>query len=289
MRCLKVMALWGVAFFLNSSVCLADAEPSPEADRAGYRSPYSVNLPWTMEELIPDLLEGERGDPGREAIIPYDLWYQHSDPWIGPWGPLPRHYHWPAIANGKSDDWKRARIIATALRYLGYQYRHHYIPDWDPPLGWYVPKPGGTRHEGKGVDCSNFTSFAYNQGLGLGISSDIHKQAASETITIHGAELEIPVTLISKPQSSENWAEVLKPGDLLFIRPRNGDGISHVVIWIGSWGEAKDGQPLILDSHGADVRDAEGSLIPAGVYLRPFRPNSWYATNADHALRLIGQ
>ena len=289
MRCLAAMFLSVAALSLSSSMCLADTDLAGDDGRAEYRSPYSVSLPWPVGELIPDLLEGERGDPRREAVLPHDLWYQHRDPWVGPWGPLPRHYDWPGIADGKSDDWKRARVIAAALRYLGYQYRHHYIPDWNPPIGWYVPKPGGTRHDGKGVDCSNFTSFVYNQALGFGISSDVHKQAVTESVTIYGTNSNLPVTLIEKPQALEKWAEILKPGDLLFIRPKNGNEISHVVIWVGVWGASKDGLPLVLDSHGADVRDSEGALIPSGIYLRPFRQNSWYATNADHAIRIIGR
>ena len=67
----------------------------------------------------------------------------------------------------------------------------------------------------------------------------------------------------------------------------SGVGISHVVMWIGPWGTPGD-TPLIIDSHGADVRDALGVLIPAGIYLRPFRAGSWYFTNASHAIQIIG-
>ena len=258
-----------------------------DATSTEYQSPYGVKLPWPIPELIPDLLEGKRGEQGREAKIPESEWYGHSHPWVGPWGPLPHRYKPPKIAEGKSDDWKRARIIATALRFIGYHYRHHYIPDWNPPPGWYNPKPGGTRHDGKGLDCSNFTSFIYNQGLGIHFSSDVQKQAATEAVTINGTEQTVAIKLIPHQDSAEAWAKVLKPGDLLFIRPRNSETVSHVVIWIGSWGVPGD-QPLVMDSHGADVRDEDGKLIPDGIHLRPFRPNSWYATRADHALRIIG-
>ena len=52
------------------------------------------------------------------------------------------------------------------------------------------------------------------------------------------------------------------------------------MIWIGTWGTSGEGDPQVLDSHGADVRDENGKLIPAGVQLRPFRANSWYAPPA---------
>lgn len=279
----------GFVFSLLFVLLLASAPALFAADNGGadYQSPYGVKLPWPIPELIPDLLEGKRGESAGEAKIPESDWYGHSHPWVGPWGPLPHRFKPPKIAEGKSDDWKRARIIATALRFIGYHYRHHYIPDWDPPPGWYTPKPGGTRHDGKGLDCSNFTSFVYNQGLGIHFSSDVHKQAATETVTINGTEQAVTIKLIPRQNSAEAWAKVLKPGDLLFIRPRSSETISHVVIWIGPWG-VPGGQPLVMDSHGADVRDEDGKLIPDGIHLRPFRPDSWYATRADHALRIIG-
>ena len=254
-------------------------------DAISYRSPYSVRLPWSDHELIPDLIEGERGDRRFEATIPESAWYNHSR--VGPWGPPARAYGPPPLAAGKSDDWKRARIIATALRFVGYAYRHHHVPDWNPPTGWHIPEPGGVRHDGRGVDCSNFTSFVYNQGLGIGISSDVQKQSAARFVSLHGSDRVEPVTILHGQDSYALWVSVLKPGDLLFIRPRTGTTISHVVIWIGAWGFPQD-EPLVLDSHGADVRDSAGNRIPAGIYLRPFRFSSWYATNADHAIRIIG-
>jgi hypothetical protein len=254
-----------------------------------YQSPYDVKLPYSVQELIPDILSGERGDPKKESDVPFENWYSHDGiPHIGPWGPLPRAYDVPAISNGKSAEFKRARIIATAMRFVGYCYRHHYIPDWDPPVGWYTPKSGGTRHDGKGVDCSNFTSFIYNQGLGIKFSSDVEKQAAIDSAVINGSDNTTIVQVIPAQTSLEDWKKVLKPGDLIFIRPKGGDSISHVIMWIGSWGVAPEGTALVIDSHGADTRDSNGALIPNGIYLRPFTEKSWYFTNADHAIRIIG-
>ncbi len=257
------------------------------AGDAPYRSPYGVRLPFAVKELIPDLLDGERGDPRLEAKIPHADWYRHEKPRVGPWGPLPRAYQPPAIAAGRSDEWKRARILATALRFVGYGYRHHHVPDWDPPPGWYMPEPGGTRHDGKGVDCSNFTSFVYNQGLGIGISSDVAKQAATQTAVLNGSGETFAVKVIPRQDSLEAWKKALLPGDLVFIRPRSGEGISHVVIWVGDWGTPGDA-PLVLDAHGADTRDSAGVAIPSGIRLRPFRSDSWYRTSADHAIRIVG-
>jgi hypothetical protein len=80
--------------------------------------------------------------------------------------------------------------------------------------------------------------------------------------------------------------KALRTGDLVFIRNRSGK-ISHVVIWVGPIGRAPDGVPLVIDSHGDDVRDSDGQPIPCGVQLRPFRENSWYNRSASHALRIF--
>jgi cell wall-associated NlpC family hydrolase len=135
------------------------------------------------------------------------------------------------------------------------------------------------------VDCSNLTGFVYNPGFGLKLSGDVHIQSeeraakgpGERTTRLHQVEL---------PSSYEDRLKTLRTGDLLFIRDRGGK-ISHVVIWVGSIGRSQDGVPLIIDSHGEDVRDSEGQLIPCGVHLRPFRESSWYNRSASHALRVF--
>ncbi len=252
-----------------------------------YASPYSIRLPYSIDELIPDILSGERGDPRNESDLPESDWYDHSK--VRPWGPLPRAYTPPSQISGKSEIFKRARIIAVAMRYIGYGYRHHYIPDWNPPAGWHTPKPGDARHDGKGVDCSNFTSFVYNQALGIKFSSDIRKQADMVSASINCSDVSISVAIIPRQVTVEAWKEALKPGDLIYIRPKSGSGISHVVMWLGEWGISPDGTPVVIDSHGEDTRDSNGALIPDGIYPRPFKDTSWYLSYADHAIRIIGE
>lgn len=266
---------------------MAASADEGQAAEVAYNTPYGINLPFPREELIPDILTGKRGDPLNESELPLSDWYDHAK--VGPWGPLPRAYLPPAEARGKSAEFRRARIIAVAMRYTGYGYRHHYIPDWDPPAGWHIPKPGGARHDGKGFDCSNFTSFVYNQGLGIKFSSDIQKQADMDSAIINGSNESVTVSIIPRQETVAAWKKVLKPGDLIFIRPISGSGISHVVMWLGEWGISPDRTSLVLDSHGEDTRDKNGALIPDGIFLRPFKDTSWYMTNADHAIRIISE
>jgi len=268
------------------AVFLSFAPIGRSQEAAPYRSPYRVELPFPTEELIPDLLKGERGAASHESEIPVGEWYRAKQRKFGSWGPSPRPYPFPAIANEKSAEWKRARVIATALRYVGYHYRHHHIPDWDPPQGLHTPAEGEPKHAGKGLDCSNFTSFIYNQGLGIHLNSDIHKQSEIVQAPINGSGRILPIKTIPEQSSFEEWKKALKPGDLIYVRSRQ-QKISHVIVWLGEWGISPDGIPLIMDSHGSDVKDSNGVAIPDGIHLRPFRPSSWYAKSSDHAHRII--
>jgi hypothetical protein len=135
------------------------------------------------------------------------------------------------------------------------------------------------------VDCSNLTGFIYNLGFGLRFSTDIRKQAEAQTARGPGGRI-TRFEVVELPSSYEERLKALRTGDLVFIRNRGGE-ISHVVLWVGPIGRSPDGVPLVIESHGADVRDSEGRLIPCGVQLRPFREKSWYNRSASHALRVF--
>ena len=252
--------------------------------QTAYRSPYGVE--YRYRQLSADLERGERGNLRIEADIPHGEWYswRTRERW-GVWGPGPRAYpplrgleSWPVES-------KRERVIAVALRFQGYGYQHHHIPDWDPPRDWPWKKTG-VGHNGKGVDCRNFTGFVYNLGYGLGLNTDVTRQAEERYARVHHGGGVVPLRRIELPESYNARIKTLRTGDVLFIRNRSGH-ISHVVLWVGSIGRSPDGTPLVLDSHGEDVRDCEGTLIPAGIRLRPFREDSWYNMSASHALRVI--
>lgn len=248
-------------------------------------APYTVQYSGPIEELIGDLLHGERGDPRRESSTPHQEWYaEHTRRNLGSWGPRPRLYAPLEGLASRPLEWKRERVIATAERFVGYGYQHHHIPDWDPPASW-PWKHTCVGHNGKGVDCSNFTSFVYNQGFGLKISSDVHRQAATD----HGfvGERPLPLERVHLPAEYDQRIAVLRTGDLLYIRGREDGPITHVVLWVGSIGRTATGMPLILDSHGAGVEDDAGQSISCGIHLRPYREKSWYNRCASHAHRVF--
>lgn len=265
-----------VSLFLATS--LTAAEPA-------YQSPYKVNFNFKEDELIGDLLKGPRADWKDQSAIKERDWYNEETKrrW-GYWGPPAKHYNPPAGFAGKSADWMRERIIATGLRFAGYGYQHHHIPDWEPPADW--PKAEKIEKTGKGLDCSNFTAFVYNLALGIKPTGDVQDQSVMTKVDGPGANRSIPVQRIESPGSAADWERVLKTGDLLFVKNRSGN-VSHVVLWVGKIGQERDGTPLVLDSTGEGSRDEKGQPIPNGVNLRPFNPNSWYANSASHALRII--
>lgn len=248
-------------------------------------SPYRLEFTYTLEELVGDLLHGERGDPRRESETPHHEWYSHHvRKHLGAWGPNQRRYEpLPGLAE-RPVAWKRERAIATGARFLGYGYQHHHIPDWDPPRGW-PWKHCCMGHNGRGVDCSNFTTFVYNQGFGIHMSSGIGQQSRTETALEghHG----VRVSQIELPADHDERADALRTGDLLYIRGREGGPITHVVMWVGAIGHSPSGAPLVMDSHGPDVVDDNGRHIPCGIQLRPFRKGSWYDRCASHAHRIF--
>lgn len=167
-----------------------------------------------------------RSDPASDyqASLTSDFTYRDSLPqteipesqWTtccGSWGPRPNGYPPVNLPQGYNVQWKRDRLIAVAEHYLGLPYSHRHIP----AMG--------------GLDCSNFTSWVYNYGFGILISSNVHSQAE---------------TAGRKLSASEPFEE----GDLLYIWNEDTSVIAHTVIYVDS--------SHIIDSTGP------------GVAIRPF-------------------
>lgn len=132
----------------------------------------------------------------------------------GSFGPCPQTY--PKVIFPFGVDraaWSRERVIAAAKKWIGLPYAHFHIPE----MG--------------GLDCSNFTAFAYNYALGIRFTSNVDRQAETA-----GRKL-APF-------------ERLALGDLLFHWSEDGSRISHVYLYID--------ENKILDSTGP------------GIQIRPF-------------------
>lgn len=194
------------------------------------------------------------------------------------WGPAAEALPAPEIPTDAGCDattWKRERILAVAMRYinapdnpLGLQYRHHHIPGWNPTTSTYAGAPeenpdvdaSDTTIEwaaGPGLDCSNFTAWVYNYGLGIKFSGDVQQQFAG-TAGPMGQAI---------PREGP-----FQPGDLLFLHPDgNPNEASHVVI-------------LMDDQHVIDSRVNAQNLI--GIQIR--NREGWYRTAVLSAYRPIG-
>lgn len=180
-----------------------------------------------------------------QSPVPEKDWYLEK--WRGSWGPKANTF--PAVQAPADCDpvlWKRERILVVAQHYIGLPYQHHHIPKWQPPAEW-TSKLNGP--ESAGLDCSNFTSWVYNYGLGFRFTSDIKQQADGP---------DAPGRRLKKD-------EPMAKGDLLFILKNDRSVVSHVVLFVD--------EGHILDSHGA------------GVQIRPFK--GWYKTHISHVRRLI--
>ncbi len=175
--------------------------------------------------LCSDLLKAQRTQ--YEKSLTWDFNFRDSLPqteipkskWqscCGRYGPLPSKYP-KAVAPKKYDSttWLRDKTVATAKKYLGLPYKHRHIPG----MG--------------GLDCSNFSAWVYNYGLGLSFTSNIRKQAH------HVGRRLAP-------------SEKIKKGDLIFIWSEDQTWLSHVAVYIG------DGKIIDSTGPGVAIRDYKG-------------------------------
>jgi cell wall-associated NlpC family hydrolase len=250
----------------------------------GYVSPYKIEFTYPLADLTKIDSYPPRNSNKLESKSARDQWYSsRMRRQNGAWGPAARHY--PAIADYDSLplEFKRQRLLAVASSLIGLPYQHHHIPDWDPPANWPWKHVAYGRNS-KGLDCSNFTSWVYNYGLGIKFNSAIGGQAELQKVS--GPDGTIPLKIIYNHGDYEQLIHTLATGDLLYIRNKSGR-ISHVIIWVGQYGHSPNGVPLVIDSTGPEHRDCNGNAIPIGVQLRPFDQDSWYFKSFAHAHRII--
>ena len=276
-----IVASGAQCIFSHANADEADRSERPNAPSSRYRLAFTHS----KDNLIGDILHGPRGEAHRQSELPRHAWYtRETEHRFGSWGPKPRHYEPLEGIDDRPLAWQRERVLAVAERFIGYGYQHHHIPDWDPPAHW-PWKHSCVGHNGRGVDCSNFTSFVYNQGFGIHMSSEVVRQ--SKLHAVAEGEHRTQLQRIDLPEAYDDRLKVLKTSDLLYIRGRVGGPITHVVLWVGSVGRSGSNTPLIIDSHGGGVENDEGRAIPCGIHLRPFREDSWYNRCASHAHRVF--
>ena len=217
-----------------------------------------------------------------QARIPETNWYARDadgDYINGGWGPRPNAYPKvvvPANASCDAATWQRERILAVALRYrnvpdnpLALDYRHHHIPAWNPPTNTHSSGNNGNPEmnglgawdAGTGLDCSNFTSWVYNFGLGIQFTSSVRE--------LYSKSLGIPAQPLPKQGP-------FQLGDLIYLHPTNStDYASHVVIYLD------DGH--VIDAR-YDYTGPDGKVM-RGVQIRP--REGWYRRAVLGGWRII--
>lgn len=274
-----------IAFCCATTSTLSFERPEYKGE---YKSPYKVVLTIPMSELMAPNNSPPRNNPKEESATPFDDWYsQRTLRKFGAWGPQSRRY--PEIDGfaSRSPEWKRQRVLAVAAEMIGLPYQHHHIPDWDPPAHWPWKEVAYGRNS-KGMDCSDFTSWIYNYGLGIKPNTGIGQQAEATGVEGHGENgASIRIQKIYDDKGFDSLCSKLRTGDLLYIKHKDDDKVSHVIMWVGNHGESPDGAPLVIDCTGADHTDSNGNQIPIGVHLRPFKRDTWYYKSFSHANRII--
>jgi cell wall-associated NlpC family hydrolase len=270
----SLLAVLLAACALTSTTTTAAAEPGTTSPPPA--SPYAFTCSWSS--LTGDFASR---DALPQSPDPVANWYQTNAAGHfvnGGWGPRSSPLPPPSIPENSGCDattWKRERILAVAMRYLdtpgnplGLQYRHHHVPGWDPSTSTYAgaadenpdtdaPQDMSAWGAGNGLDCSNFTAWVYDYGLGIVFDGNVHDQYAGAAGPMG--------TRIDQDGPFE-------PGDLLYLHPDgNPNQASHVVVYVD-------------DQHVIDSRiDAQN--VP-GVNVR--QRVGWYRTAVLGGWRPIG-
>ena len=199
-------------------------------EKPRYRSPYRLRFRHPVEELTVGFDREPWNSPHLESEIPHREWYSHEvRRKFGSWGPVARQYPAAPEIHRRSREWLQDLIVLSASRWIGIPYQHHHIPNWDPPTDWPWKKVAYGRNS-KGVDCSNFSSFYYNFGLGLKLDTGIRTQAERQTVRGPGGRGVLRVERIEKRQY-DDLVRLLEPGDLLYIRNKGGQ-VAHVIMFL---------------------------------------------------------
>ncbi|KHK00512.1 NlpC/P60 family protein [Desulfovibrio sp. TomC] len=302
-----------LALALLVSVSAPSGAFAQQAHYSPYVSPYSVNYSCSQNSLTFDFNTSPRNDYTQASNTPFAQWYdQNNYPVHNPnnnnttsasWGPWPANYPWVTVPSGLSSPcdavtWKRERVLRVAQEYIGYNYQHHHIPDFNPYASkpaWPASNPAVlVNYPTPGIDCSDFSSWNYNFGLGIVLSTAVPEQGLTTTPVYYGqgGSTVTPVAVVPSGAglTYQQLCDTLRVGDLLYINNEQGT-VSHVIMWLGLKGQDANNQDdwLVIDSHDNSpaVVDSNNVTIPPGVHIRPFRQNEWYFTSFDHALRII--
>ncbi len=288
-----------------ASFSLWAASPAPALPTSGnYTSPYVFSANVTDSRNFAYFNQSPRNNFKLWSTSPYTKWtdFKYIKSLDSLWGPDLIDFIAPSAAlNHTTDarpDWFLIRLFAAANSIRGtIPYAHHHLQAWDVPDTAQWKNAGYAT--GQGIDCSDFTHWAYSYGLGISFDSAVIQQAQTSNARFFmGPKNYVTVTAQrlfdvhnGYTKDYANLTANLQPGDLLFIRgdPPLDRPITHVIMFLGNYATDTNHQDpfLVMDSHGAVVTDSNGNTIPSGPEIRPFRSDSYYYSSFDHVLRFF--
>ncbi len=195
-----------------------------------------------------------------QTATPVSQWNALS---LGFWGPEASAYPPVAVPSGCDPTyWRQQRILAVIdkLVSMDLNYCHHHIPAWSAPPVFqrdaYCSPAKRTPPHWQGLDCSNFTSWVYNYGLGgTRLTGAIRPQSGqlvspqpqwpNAVSSANSATAGALVTdgdgayISAGSKNTEANLPNLLPGDMLYIMGDYPLGsstpttVTHVVLWTG--------------------------------------------------------
>lgn len=270
----------------NTSLTMLPATP------VDYHTPYLLNF---NPQFIQTGLQDGFGvspwnDPHAWGNHPYSDWYlPQMEPVFTTWGPQQATFTAPANYDQMSSAWLAQRVIYAGSTFLDVtDYQHHHVPSWIAPNDWPYSPVSTRLYQGPGIDCSDFTGFAFRYGLGIDLLTGTSEQGQQTQATLNladGTTRQLNFNVVAEYSPSLTFNQLvnqLQAGDLLYLVANPGtqatSGAAHVIIWLGTVGIDSNGQPvnLIMDSTGFGHTDSNNISVPEGVHIRPFTANMWY-------------
>ena len=172
-----------------------------------YNSPYSINLSGAPQSALAGLFSSSP--------------LQSSQP--GAWGPARVPNSPPTLPQSNVATWLEQRLLAAYASAIGIDYQHHYVANWLPEQGSEWNLTSTVAYQSEGIDCTNFTAWAYADALGITMSSDTEQQALISSQNPNGTLIPkslqgaVSISTITAWSNYANLVSQLQPGDILFI------------------------------------------------------------------------
>ena len=193
-----------IASNMTNSVAPGTSGTLP-ARQVAYQSPFELGFTNSMDSLFSDFSTLPWTNPIEQTTTAYpDGWYP-SDSQNLTWGPDMQgpnnpntSFPLPSLINNQPlqalpANFVQERMVAGALQIMnqGYFYQHHHVPAWFQPQNKqsvsqiianyeaYSLSPAGMQTPG--LDCSDYTNFITDFGLGLRIPTGVNTQGTTDS------------------------------------------------------------------------------------------------------------